>query len=70
MPGSDEEIKYKTSKAQREANKRYQQKNKDQKNYSSKKTTTKNFLLKTATDEDVIVVEQWVAERKMKGKQT
>lgn len=69
MPGSDDENKYKTSKAQREANKRYQQKNKDQKNYSSKKTTAKNFILKTATDEDIVLTETWIVERKKYGKQ-
>ncbi|MHC5226888.1 hypothetical protein ACYSNW_01275 [Enterococcus sp. LJL99] len=55
---------YSTSEAQRNATKRYEQKNAVAKAYRSKKATAKNFILKTATDEDISLVEEWIAERK------
>lgn len=58
---------HKTSKAQREAVKRYEQKNKEAKAYGSKKSTAKNFILKTATDEDIYLVKEWITEREEKG---
>lgn len=57
----------KTSKAQREAVKRYEQKNKEAKVYRSKKATAKNFILKTATDEDIVVVKEWLLDRERNG---
>lgn len=58
---------YKTSPAMRRAIKKYEQKNPEQKAYASKKSTAKNFILKTATAEDIEEVEQWIRERKEKG---
>lgn len=60
---------YKTPESQREAVKRYEQKNKDKRQYMNKRNATKNFILKTATDEDIQLVEEWLAERKQHGKQ-
>lgn len=54
---------YKTSEAKRRANKKYDQKNAEAKQYRNKKSTTKNFILKTATDEDIELVKQWLEER-------
>lgn len=60
---------HKTSKAQREAVKRYEQKNKEAKVYGSKKATAKNFILKTATDEDIALVKEWITIREENGRQ-
>lgn len=36
---------------------------KKNKNYLNKKSVTKNFILKSATDEDIYLVKSWLSER-------
>lgn len=49
----------------READLRYleSEEAKKNKNYLNKKSVTKNFILKSATDEDIILVREWLSER-------
>lgn len=49
----------------READLRYleSEKAKKNKNYLNKKSVTKNFILKSATDEDIFIVREWLNER-------
>lgn len=54
---------YKTSEAKRKANKKYDQKNKEQRQYRNKKSATKNFILNTATPQDLVLVQDWLNER-------
>ncbi|MDU7804157.1 MAG: hypothetical protein E7J62_05880 [Serratia marcescens] len=54
---------YKTTEARRKANAKWDKANKDKKNYINKKSTTKNFILKTATLEDVENVKTWIYTR-------
>jgi len=58
---------YKTTEPQRKATKRYEEKNKLEKAYRSKKATTKNFILKTATDDDIKFVNDWIKDREENG---
>lgn len=55
-----------TSNYNREADIRYLSKpeNKERKNYNTKKSVTKNFILKTASEEDIRMVERWFNDRK------
>ncbi len=43
----------KLTEARKEANKKWDENNKDRKNYIVKRSTTKNFILKLATKEDL-----------------
>lgn len=54
---------YSTTEAQRKAFKKYEQKNPIAKQYRNKKSATKNFILNTATDEDLLLVQEWLNER-------
>ena len=56
-------MKYKTTEAQRRANAKWDKANKEKKNYINKKSVTKNFVLKTATLEDIMLVQEWINER-------
>lgn len=56
-------MKYKTTEAQRRANSKWDKANKEKKNYINKKSITKNFVLKTATLEDIMLVQEWLNER-------
>lgn len=55
---------YKTSESMRKAIKKYEENNKEKKQYRNKKAATKNFILKTARDEDLVLVETWLEERR------
>lgn len=57
------ENEYSTSEAQRRAFKKYEQRNPEAKQYRNKKSATKNFILVTATDEDIELVKEWLDER-------
>ncbi|OXZ39988.1 hypothetical protein [Finegoldia magna] len=54
---------YKTTEAQRKANAKWDKANKDKKNYINKKSITKNFILKTATLEDIENAKTWINSR-------
>lgn len=54
---------YKTTEAQRRANAKWDKANKDKKNYINKKSITKNFILKTATLEDIENAKTWIDSR-------
>ncbi len=56
-------MKYKTTEAQRRANAKWDKANKEKKNYINKKSITKNFVLKTATLEDIMLVQEWIKDR-------
>jgi len=56
-------LKYKTTEAQRRANAKWDKANKEKKNYINKKSITKNFVLKTATLEDIMLVQEWIKDR-------
>lgn len=53
----------KTSEAQIRAVRKYEAKNIEQKRYNSKKSAAKNFILKTATPEDLKLVREWLEQR-------
>lgn len=59
--------KRKTSEAQIRAIRNYEAKNIEQKRYNSKKSAAKNFILKTATDEDLDLVREWLDLRESDG---
>ena len=59
--------KRKTSDAQIRAIRNYEAKNIEQKRYNSKKSAAKNFILKTATDEDLELVREWLQLRQDQG---
>lgn len=59
--------KRKTSEAQIRAIRNYEAKNIEQKRYNSKKSAAKNFILKTATDEDLDLVREWLELRESDG---
>ena len=61
--------KRKTSDAQIRAIRNYEAKNIEQKRYNSKKSAAKNFILKTATDEDLDLVREWLQLREDHGLQ-
>lgn len=54
----------KTSKAQTEAQKRYDQKNREQRTYLAQRSTSRGFIRNKATLEDLTELEQLIAERK------
>ena len=54
---------YKTTEAQRRANAKWDKANKEKKNYINKKSITKNFILKTATLEDIENAKTWINRR-------
>lgn len=62
-----ENSSHKTSKALRQAVKRYEQKNAKAKQYRNKKSATKSFILNLATEEDLQLVEEWLKERENQG---
>lgn len=47
----------------READKKWNEKNKAKRAYFNKKSNCKSFILKLATDEDLILVREWLSER-------
>lgn len=55
---------YSTTEAQRKASKKYEQKNPIAKQYRNKKSATKSFILNIATEEDLLLIEDWLNERK------
>lgn len=59
---------YKTTEAQRRANAKWDKANKNKKNYINKKSITKNFILKTATLEDIENAKTWIDSRLSKEK--
>lgn len=54
---------YKTTEAQRRANAKWDKANKAKKSYYSKKSACKNFILKTATLEDIENAKIWINNR-------
>lgn len=60
----------KLTEARKEANKKWDENNKDRKNYIVKRSTTKNFILKLATKEDLKAIESYIEERKAKLKES
>ena len=58
------------TEARKKANKKWDENNKDRKNYIVKRSTTKNFILKSATEEDLEVIENYIRERKAKLKES
>ena len=54
----------KLTEARKKANKKWDESNKDRKNYIVKRSTTKNFILKSATEEDLKNIESYIIERK------
>ena len=49
----------KLTEARKKANKKWDENNKDRKNYIVKRSTTKNFILKSATEEDLKNIESY-----------
>ncbi len=60
----------KLTEARKEANKKWDENNKDRKNYIVKRSTTKNFILKLATKEDLKNIESYIVERRAKLKES
>ena len=60
----------KLTEARKKANKKWDEDNKDRKNYIVKRSTTKNFILKSATEEDLKNIESYIIERKAKLKES
>lgn len=54
----------KVSEAQRRANKKWDEANKERKAYITKRSAAKNFILKLATTEDLELMEEYIAERR------
>jgi hypothetical protein len=54
----------KVSEAQRKANKKWDEKNKERKSYINKRSTAKSFILNLATQEDLENIEKYVEQRK------
>lgn len=55
---------FKTSEAQRRANKRYREKNKEAQKWQSYRRGAKNYILNKADHENLAELEAWIAERK------
>ncbi|RMC50812.1 hypothetical protein [Lactobacillus sp. ESL0225] len=53
----------KVSEAQRKANKKWDEKNKERKSYINKRSTAKSFILNLATQEDLETIKKYVAQR-------
>ena len=49
---------------QTEANKRWQEKNRERNRYLTRRSTARNFIKKDATEEDLQELEQLIAERR------
>lgn len=49
--------------AKKKANKKWDEKNKVRKLYLNKRSTTKNFILKLATEDDLILIKKYIEER-------
>ena len=60
----------KLTEARKKANKKWDENNKDRKNYIVKRSTTTNFSLKSATEEDLEAIENYIEERKAKLKES
>ena len=60
----------KLTEARKKVNKKWDENNKDRKNYIVKRSTTKNFILKSATEEDLKNIESYIIERKAKLKES
>ena len=60
----------KLTEARKKANKKWDENNKGRKNYIVKRSTTKNFILKSATEEDLKNIESYIIERKAKLKES
>lgn len=60
----------KLTEARKEANKKWDENNKDRKNYIVKRSTTKNFILKLATKEDLKNIESYIVERRAELKES
>lgn len=56
------ENEYSTTEAQRRATKKYEQKNAAAKQYRNKKSATKSFI-PIATEEDFLLIQEWVNDR-------
>lgn len=56
--------------ARKKDNKKCDEDNKDRKNYIVKRSTTKNFILKSATEEDLKAIESYIEKRKAKLKES
>lgn len=52
-----------TTKAQQRATNAYRQKNKERTQYLNQRSATKRFITANATDEDIILVKEWLSER-------
>ena len=52
------------SEAQRRANKKWDEANKELKAYTNKRSAAKNFILKLAIAEDLELMEEYIAERR------
>lgn len=57
---------FKTSAAQRKANERWKNNNKEKQRYYVAKSNTKRFILKEAEDKDVKEIKIWIKEREKK----
>ena len=57
------ELKKRISVYNREADKKWNDKNKEKRAYFNKKSNCKSFILNLATDEDLIKVREWLSER-------
>ncbi|NHJ00224.1 hypothetical protein ET007_08985 [Lactococcus garvieae] len=57
------ELKKRKSVYNREADKKWNDKNKEKRAYFNKKSNCKSFILNLATDEDLIKVREWLSER-------
>ncbi|MCO6527764.1 hypothetical protein F5ESL0236_04635 [Lactobacillus sp. ESL0236] len=54
----------KVSEAQRKANKKWDEKNKERKSYINKRSTAKSFILNLATKEDLENILEYVEQRR------
>ena len=54
----------KVSEAQRKANKKWDEKNKERKSYINKRSTAKSFILNLTTQEDLETIKKYVEQRK------
>lgn len=52
------------SEAQRRANKKWDEANKERKAYITKRSMARNFILKLATAENLELMEEYIAERR------
>lgn len=52
-----------TTEAQQRATNAYRQKNKKRTQYLNQRSATKRFITANATDEDILLVKEWLSER-------